>query len=228
MKELFKPPSLRGCYFSFFLLFFSISPPLLFAQAGQGGNAYLKKIEKRYGGVQSFRAKFIQTSKAPGVVRREKASGIVYLRKDGKFRWDYDEPEVVLIISDGNTLWIYQPEDKQVMVDRTFKTKMKRFPYTFLKGMEHLGMDFNAHVLNRRGEEVTLKLIPKKPIKKITKMQITFNTHSLLIRGITWTSAQGVETLITFNDIDITSKIPDSVFHFEPPEGVDIVSANAP
>ena len=228
MKKLFKLSPLKSCCISFFLLFFLISPPLLFGQTSQEGDVYLKKIEKRYEGVQSFRAKFIQTSKAPGVVRREKASGIVYLRKDGKFRWDYDKPEVVLIISDGNTLWIYQPEDKQVMVDRTFKTRMKRFPYTFLNGMEHLGMDFNAHVLDEKDEEVTLKLIPKKSIKEITEMWITFNTHSLLICKITWTSAQGVETLITFNDIDITSKIPDSVFHFEPPEGVDIVSANTP
>ena len=213
----------------FFLAFFTIT--LLFSQAafsGTGGDTYLKRIAKRYEDVQCFRAKFVQTSKAPGMIKREHASGIVYFRKDGKFRWDYDQPDIVLIISDGKTLWIYQPEDKQVMVDRAFRKKMKRFPYTFLNGMGRLGMNFNAEVLNQKGEIITLKLIPRKPIREIKKMELAFNTRTFLIRKISWTTPQGVQTTISFSDIDVTSKIPDSVFQFEPPPGVDIVNANTP
>ncbi len=198
------------------------------AQPVKNGGDYLNRIEKRYGVVGTFRAKFVQVSKAPGVVRTERASGIVYLRKDGKFRWDYDKPEVVLIVSDGKTLWIYQAEDKQVMVDEAFGKKMKRFPYTFLKGMQRLHEDFDARVLSGNGPFVTLELIPKKSLKQIQKMFITFDSTTLLIHKIRWTSAQEVETVITFDDIDITSKIPDSVFHFDPPEGVDIVKADTP
>ena len=205
-----------------------ILPAALHAQTAPDGASYLRQIEKRYENVNTFRAKFLQVSKAPGVVKTEKASGIVYLRKDGKFRWDYDKPEVVLIVSDGKTLWIYQAEDKQVMVDEFFGKKLKRFPYTFLKGMQRLHEDFDANVLGTKGKMVTLELIPQKKLKEIVKMLITFDKETLLIKKIQWVSSQEVKTTITFDDIDITSKIPDSVFHFEPPEGVDIVKADTP
>lgn len=94
--------------------------------------------------------------------------------------------------------------------------------------MQRLHEDFDAKVLNSKGKMVTLELIPKKNLKEITKMLITFDKDTLLIKKIQWVSSQEVKTIITFDDIDITSKIPDSVFHFEPPEGVDIVRADTP
>ncbi len=223
-------PFFRHIRTLFYLIWvtFLFLPQGVIAGEAQNGNAYLRGIAKRYEAVQFFRAKFVQVSKAPGVVKNERASGIVYLRKDGKFRWDYDQPDIVLIISDGKTLWIYQPEDKQVMVDRTFRRRMKRFPYTFLKGMGNLERDFTARVLRQTGETVTLILNPKRPIKEIKAMEVTFNPHTFLIHRISWTSSQGVKTIISFKDIDITSKIPESIFRFEPPPGVDIVDANAP
>ncbi len=226
-----RPATLPGKLFVFlaFALILSIGlPPLAHTQTQMDGPSSLKKIEKRYQDVNDFRAKFVQTSRAPGVVKEERATGIVYLRKDGKFRWDYDTPETVIIVSDGKTLWIYQAEDKQVMVDKSFGKKLKRFPYTFLKGMQHLHEDFDAKVLSAGAKGVTLELIPKKPLKDIAKMLLTFDTTTLFIKEIQWVSSQEVKTTITFDDIDITSKIPDSVFHFEPPEGVDIVRTDTP
>ncbi|MBW1659149.1 MAG: outer membrane lipoprotein chaperone LolA [Deltaproteobacteria bacterium] len=229
MKSNLSIPAGKSFTLKAFLVLWLLTLPIgLHAQTAPDGASYLQQIEKRYENVNTFRAKFLQISKAPGVVKTEKASGIVYLRKDGKFRWDYDKPEVVLIVSDGKTLWIYQAEDKQVMIDESFGKKLKRFPYTFLNGMQRLHEDFDAKVLNSKGKMVTLELIPKKNLKEITKMLITFDKDTLLIKKIQWVSSQEVKTIITFDDIDITSKIPDSVFHFEPPEGVDIVRADTP
>ena len=218
----------KGVAYLLGLLALLIMPLMTFAQAPLDGNQYLKKIEKRYEGVQFFRARFTQTSQAQGVARPEQARGIVYLRRDGKFRWDYSTPDITLIISDGTTLWIYEPEDRQVIVDKNFKRRLKRFPYTFLNGINSLDKDFEAQVISHQGKRVTLALTPKKPIKEIKTMFLTFDTETFLIHEVSWTSPQGVKTIITFKDIDITSKIPDSVFYFEPPAGVDIVNAQAP
>ncbi len=209
------------------IIFVLLFLPLTLHSATVDGMFYLKKIETRYAKVENFRAKFTQTSRAPGVVQNEQAKGIVYLRKDGKFRWDYEKPEVVLIVSDGQTLWIYQAEDKQVMVDPRFGKKMKRFPYTFLSGMQNLHRDFTATIKKVGDRSVVLELIPRKQLKDIRKMSLTLDKKTLFILKISWVTFQEVETSIGFDDIDITSKIPDSVFHFDPPEGVDIVRMDA-
>lgn len=229
MNKIFKISTKTCLLFGLPLLFLLIPTSNQGAvQPAKDGAAYLRLIGKRYKDVRYFRAKFKQTSIAPGVIKREKASGIVYLRKDGKFRWDYDKPEFVLIVSDGKTLWIYQAEDKQVVVDTSFRTKMKRFPYSFLKRIEHLSDDFKARILYTKNVSVTLELIPKKHLKQVSEMQLTFNKKTFLISKIQWTSQQNVKTTISLNDIDITSKIPDSAFSFEVPEGVDIVNTNTP
>ncbi len=214
------------CLLVILAIFFAI--PRIWSQPLGNGLAYLKRVEKRYEKVLYFRAKFTQISQAPGVVKAEKATGIVYFRKDGKFRWDYNTPDITLIISDGKTLWIYEPEDRQVIVDRNFRKRLKKFPYTFLNGIGRLDRDFETTIENQQQQIVTLKLIPKEPIKEIKVVRVSFSTKTFLIHQVSWTSPQGVKTVITFNDIDITSKIPDSVFQFEPPPGVDAVNAQAP
>ena len=37
----------------------------------------------------------------------------MWLKKPGRMRWDYEKPEKKLMVSDGSTLWVYEPEDEQ-------------------------------------------------------------------------------------------------------------------
>jgi outer membrane lipoprotein-sorting protein len=71
-------------------------------------------------------------------------------------------------------------------------------------------------------------LFPKTPLQNISKLLLTFNKNTGIIQKVSWASPQGADTAIAFSDIDITSEIPDSVFRFEPPEGVDVIDAKAP
>jgi len=217
-----------NCFIQIIICLYLMAPFPLSAGKTPDGAACLKIIRTRYKKVQFLRAKFLQVSGAPGVVTPDVASGIVYLRKDGKLRWDYDKPEPVLIISDGKTLWIYQTADNQVMVDRHFQQKMKRFPYTFLRGMGTIDSEFSAKITKIKSATITLQLFPKTPLQNISKLFLTFNKNTGIIKKVSWASPQGSDTAITFSDVDITSEIPDSVFRFEPPEGVDIIGAKAP
>ena len=217
------------CYLiQIIICLWAVAPSPLSAGKTPDGAACLKIIRTRYEKVQFLRAKFLQVSGAPGVVTPDIASGIVYLRKDGKLRWDYDKPEPVLIISDGKTLWIYQTADNQVMVDRHFQKKMKHFPYTFLKGMGTIDSEFTAKVTKIKAMTITLQLFPKTPLQNISKLFLVFNKSTGIIKKVSWASPQGADTSISFSDVDITSEIPDSVFRFEPPEGVDIIDTKVP
>ena len=42
------------------------------------------------------------------------ASGEVVFAKPGKMRWTYESPEPSLVVSDGATLWIYDPKAREV------------------------------------------------------------------------------------------------------------------
>jgi len=80
-------------------------------------NRILKGIEKHYGG-RAFKASFFQESILKVMQITDTAEGHLIVRPPGKMRWEYTVPEPQSIISDGRTMWIYRPTDKQVMVGK--------------------------------------------------------------------------------------------------------------
>src|SRR5947209_18376646 len=70
------------------------------------------RVQKYYDATKDLRAKFEQQLESPSRAP-SKASGDVWLKKPGKMRWDYAKPEKKVIVSDGATLWFYDPEDEQ-------------------------------------------------------------------------------------------------------------------
>ena len=46
------------------------------------------------------------------------ASGKVYIKYPGMMRWEYEKPDRQIIITDADKLWIYRPEDNQVMTGK--------------------------------------------------------------------------------------------------------------
>ena len=57
--------------------------------------------------------------------RPQKGEGKVYFKKKGMMRWDYQVPNQKLI-SNGQTLWYYQPEENQVFVSDVSKVLKER------------------------------------------------------------------------------------------------------
>src|SRR5512139_1321965 len=75
----------------------------------------LKEVEKRYTATQ-FAADFLQESTIKAMEITDFASGRLYVRYPGMMRWEYEKPERQVIITDGQKLWIYRPQDNLVMV----------------------------------------------------------------------------------------------------------------
>ena len=71
-------------------------------------------IEKKYAG-KSFETNFTQISKLAALDITEKASGRASFSHPGKMKWEYMTPEQHEIITNGKTLWIYRPQENQVM-----------------------------------------------------------------------------------------------------------------
>src|SRR5262249_43161783 len=101
------------------------------------------KMQKFYERTQDFKADFrqVQTDKVFG--RKRVFDGTVKFKKPGKMRWDYKTPEKKLFVSDGKTLWLYEPEDnqafKQSLTDSALPTAV-----TFLSGQGKLEKEFDV------------------------------------------------------------------------------------
>ena len=72
-------------------------------------------LGNRYATMKDISASFKQETFLSVANRSEKAEGKVYIKKGGKMSWDYTQPTAQKIILDGENLWVYLPDEKQVV-----------------------------------------------------------------------------------------------------------------
>src|SRR5882724_13206117 len=84
-----------------------------FSLYGQGVNvsATARAVDDHYNQLKSFKAAFIEIYEGPGVSRSE--SGILWLKKPGRMRWEYHQPREKLFLTDGQTAYFYVPGEHQ-------------------------------------------------------------------------------------------------------------------
>ena len=83
-------------------------------------NTILNQVESRYSGA-GFSADFVQKSTIKAMEITDTATGTLTVKRPNKMRWEYLSPDPQLIISNGTDLWVYRPEDKQVMLGKSPK-----------------------------------------------------------------------------------------------------------
>ncbi|MDH3877689.1 MAG: outer membrane lipoprotein carrier protein LolA, partial [Desulfobacterales bacterium] len=77
----------------------------------------LGHVENKYTN-SKFAADFIQKSTIKAMNITDMATGKVYIKYPGMMRWEYEKPDRQIIITDGDKLWVYRPEDNQVMTGK--------------------------------------------------------------------------------------------------------------
>ena len=188
----------------------------------------LKKIESRYSG-PGFSAEFEQQSTISAMEITDSASGKVYIKRPGKMRWEYILPEAQIIISDGTELWIYQPEENQVMVGKAPSFFADGKGAAFLSDLKNLRNEFSVTLepVDAKGNPV-IKLIPKKKSKELTEIYLTISHRSDTIDLILTKNGFGDETRIQLNKYRLNQELSEDMFVFEVPNGADVLQMDQP
>jgi len=183
--------------------------------------AVLSAIEKKYSG-KSFEASFYQISKLAALDITEKASGKASFSHPGKMKWEYLEPEQHEIITNGKSLWIYRPEESQVMqgeADSFFKTGAGG---AFLSDIALVRKNYIITIKDITDEYTELDLAAKNETPDISLIVIRVSKKTSDITRIVTRNAYGDTTLFEFNDIRFLS-IDPARFEFTVPKGANVV-----
>ncbi len=184
----------------------------------------LNALEKKYTG-KSFTANFNQISKLAALEITEKASGKASFSHPGKMNWEYLEPEVHKIITDGVSLWIYQPDENQVMIGDAENFFKSGAGGAFLSDISLIRKNYTIKVKEMAADYVEIDMIAKTPTPEISSIviRISQKTNEIL-RVITYNEVNDT-TLFEFYDIQF-KKLNPAIFEFTPPEGSNIIDLN--
>src|SRR6185295_7605578 len=111
------------------------------AQAGEAGEL-VAAVQRYYDGAKDLHARFDQQL-TTSMGTKKKASGELWLKKPGRMRWDYQKPEKKLMVADGTTLWVYEPEDEQAF-KQDLRSSTLPLSVSFLVGQGKLADEFDV------------------------------------------------------------------------------------
>jgi outer membrane lipoprotein carrier protein len=208
------------------------APALLFAllAAAPAGKldvtAVVDKVQHRYDSATDFRARFTQTLTSAAMGRKTNSAGAVMFKKPGRMRWDYDKPERATYVSDGNTLWLYEPDDQQAFKQSLSKSQLPA-ALAFLTGTGKLANEFDITLVEKSpyaaSGEVVLALSPKVAEPQVKTLLFVVDPKTFDVRESVITDSQGNINDLTFADIKTNTKLPDSDFKWSPPSGTRVI-----
>ena len=190
----------------------------------------LDGLEKRYSS-PSFTAEFNQESTLKAMDITDTASGTVMVKRPGMMRWEYGTPEPQTIVTDGDSLWIYRPEDNQVMLGKAPAFFKDGKGAGFLSDIKLLREKFDISMeegyANRdiadKDSDYRLKLEPRDPSLELAAIFIAVDPETYLINNIVTLNPYEDETRIRIGNYNFDVALEDDLFHFKIPQGVDIL-----
>ncbi len=204
-------------------------------KAPSGSNASLEKssptvkdiiggVEKKYGAT-GFLAHFNQKSTLKALQITDTAEGRAFFKYPGMMRWEYEKPERQQIITDGTTLWIFRPDDNQVMIGKASSYFGEGKGASFLSDIKLIRKSFNVALEEKDSDEnYTLKLWPKEQNLDLSVIYLLISKHTFDVNSVVTYNSYGDETIIEFGDPEFKKDVADSLFRFEIPDGADILS----
>ena len=205
-------------------------------------------LEARYRAAKTLQASFLERyTDNVRVVRVE--AGTAYFRRPGKMRWDYQVPEKNLFLVDGKTAWFYVPADHTATRVPAKESSDWRTPLALLAGEMkvsrvceqvlsaiHEKPEIPEHAMLQcelRGSQSksrnggTTELLPSTPVGG-ESVFFEIDTKSGDLVRILIREPGGIGIEFRFANWRMDPPLSDSLFRFDPPEGVAIVNGPLP
>ena len=191
--------------------------------ADQKIDGLLKTVENRYNRAQSLKLDFSETysnTRHPA----QHDSGVLYLRKPGRMRWEYATPAGKVFLSDGKDTYLYLPDERKVEKSKLKQSEDMRAPLAFLLGKLDFSREFKSFRTRDEGPDTWIVAEPKSPNLAYTKVEF-LATAAGQIRHVRVTGQDQSKLEFVFANEQLNAPAAPALFVFRAPPGVEVVEA---
>ena len=194
-----------------------ITPGPLFAQ-----ETPREKLETLLLDIETLSASVTQLIvESDGAVLEESTIQMHLLRPDG-FYWETLDPFPELVVTDGNTLWNYQPDLEQVVIEDWDSTRSELAAQLLSGRTDRLSEEYRIDLTpDADDSEFLFQLHPLDADSVYRVIRISFLQQEL--ESIHLDHKNGQQTLWQFSNQRRNKGLEQKLFEFEPPAGIEIV-----
>ncbi len=189
----------------------------------------LQLIQKQYQSIRSFSGRFIQSShRADTGTGPKKAEGLVSYKRPGKMRWLYEAPEEQLLVTNGQTMWLFDPLLENVTVQKLDKIT-EGTALSFLLGLGNLQADFIHREISKNlliGKDgLIVELEPKKSTANLAFIQLNVHPETYNLQTIALMDQQDNYRTIQLMNMKYNLEIEDNFFEFTVTNDMEVIEA---
>ena len=169
---------------------------------------------------QTITARFSQLTLDGSGTQLQETTGQLALKRPGLFRWHTDAPMEQLLVSNGEKVWLYDPDLEQVTI-QTLDQRLTHTPALLLSGdVSKIQENFDiSH--NEGGNVVDFILKPKSKDTLFDSLRLSFRNS--VLNDMQLIDSIGQRTNILFLSVKMNEPQDDAQFTFEIPAGADVI-----
>lgn len=150
----------------------------------------------------------------------QSSQGHMWIKRPGRFRWDYETPYRQQLVADGEHLWSYDEDLEQVTVQPASEV-LTSTPAVLLSGDKPLELLFSIEDTSTTAGEQQVTLVPKSDDSNVTRLHVHFSGK--LLTRIDAEDSFGNTTQFSFTRLERNPELDESIFTFTPPAGADVI-----
>lgn len=173
------------------------------------------ELQMRLAKVDVLSAEFVQTATSGSGKNVQQGSGKLQIKRPNLFRMETKTPQETQIISDGKTLWFYDPFVQQVTA-QWVKNAVNNTPFVLLTSNDN--SHWHQYTVTQQADTFVLK--PTLSTSNIKQFDIRVDANGIL-RNFSTTEKDGQTNLYVLRNIT-NQTLSDSLFQFKPEKGVEV------
>lgn len=190
--------------FILFVIFISVDS---FSVAKENDAAIIANVEKYLNNFQTVTARFKQVTLEDNKTK----TGMLYISKPGKIRFDYLAPKKVAIVLNKGTIMHYDHE-----LEEASFTKEDNFFFKLLSD-KSVSLKSDIKKVTSNGD-LTQLYISKHHDNIDTNVIITFETNPMTLKEVTFESQNQDSYHLYFSDLQYDKKIDEKLFSVQDPK----------
>lgn len=193
--------------------------------AADSERAAAAHLSAYFDGVEALNANFKQVVMDEDGSVLEEGEGELWLQRPGQFRWDYATPIPQQIVSDGETVWLYDIELDQV-TRQEYAAAAAGSPMMLLSRGANVSEYFAVVEETAASGNAVFALSPLDAESVYRDVRLVFADGDLA--ELELFDQLGQHVRLSFSQLQYLPNAPADTFRLDLPPGVDIVDAPLP